>query len=655
MTTKSSVLLLLACSIPSAFAQEKPVSPPRLVTYWGTATAADGKPKIGVAGVTFSLYEENQGGAPLWMETQNVALDSAGGYTAQIGATHPDGLPIALFANGQARWLEIQVDGQPAGPRVLLMSVPYALKAVDAQTLGGLPASAFALAGSAGRAETPAIAAPAAVAESAKTAPAAVAPSLTGAGTTGYVPIWTNGSTLGNSLIYQTNGNVGIVATSSAKLTVQNPSQTAILGTTASSASIGVQGQATATIGGGNGVAGITSGTAGAGVLGEASNTSGNSWGVLGKAAGSSGTGVQGEALSTTGTTYGVQGNSASPAGTGVQGTASSTTGDTAGVVGSVSSVTGRAIEGDSGATAGISYGVIGFAASDTGVGVYGQATATSGVNYGVSGLSASSNGVGVYGVGITGSDLGGGLAGNSAGVWGDTKNGSAGVFATADGTEAIAAYNSATNVATLFVENQEDTNSNSIVLATFSSYGGYCDVFVNGNLTCSGSVGGHAVVADGAKGNRDVALYAMQSPENWFEDAGSGQLHNGAALVALDPQYAQTVNTGMDYHVFLTPNGDCKGLYVTQKSPTSFEVHELGGGNSTVAFDYRIMARRKGFENVRMADITGQIQTGTNVKPRHASPLKRPVAAPSRAARVAAHAPEPQAGIVAVASKTGK
>jgi hypothetical protein len=31
-----------------------------------------------------------------------------------------------------------------------------------------------------------------------------------------------------------------------------------------------------------------------------------------------------------------------------------------------------------------------------------------------------------------------------------------------------------------------------------------------------------------------------------------------------------ETVNTGLDYHVFLTPNGDCKGLYVSQKSPTS-------------------------------------------------------------------------------------
>ena len=33
--------------------------------------------------------------------------------------------------------------------------------------------------------------------------------------------------------------------------------------------------------------------------------------------------------------------------------------------------------------------------------------------------------------------------------------------------------------------------------------------------------------------------------------------------------------------------------------------MHELGGGNSSIAFDYRIMAKRAGYENVRLADLT--------------------------------------------------
>ena len=47
------------------------------------------------------------------------------------------------FSNGEARWLGVQAESQPEQPRILLVSVPYALKASDAETLGGLPASAF--------------------------------------------------------------------------------------------------------------------------------------------------------------------------------------------------------------------------------------------------------------------------------------------------------------------------------------------------------------------------------------------------------------------------------------------------------------------------------------------------------------------------------
>jgi hypothetical protein len=109
--------------------------------------------------------------------------------------------------------------------------------------------------------------------------------------------------------------------------------------------------------------------------------------------------------------------------------------------------------------------------------------------------------------------------------------------------------------------------------------------------------------------GARKVALNAISGPENWFEDAGSAHLSNGEVVVNLEQLFGQTVNTEMEYHVFLTPNGDCKGLYVAQKSATSFVVRELGGGTSSIAFDYRIMAKRKGYEGIRMADMTEQFK----------------------------------------------
>ena len=46
----------------------------------------------------------------------------------------------------------------------------------------------------------------------------------------------------------------------------------------------------------------------------------------------------------------------------------------------------------------------------------------------------------------------------------------------------------------------------------------------------------------------------------------------------------------------------------MTNKTPTGFEVRELHGGHSNIAFEYRIMARRKGYENVRLVDKTRQL-----------------------------------------------
>jgi hypothetical protein len=124
-----------------------------------------------------------------------------------------------------------------------------------------------------------------------------------------------------------------------------------------------------------------------------------------------------------------------------------------------------------------------------------------------------------------------------------------------------------------------------------------------------------------------------MQEAENWLEDAGSGQLVNGVAHVSLEPVFRQTVNTGVEYHVFLTPDGDCKGLYVSAKSSGGFDVHELGGGRSSIAFEYRIMAKRTGYESARLVDVTDHVKAmaaahqpvrSENVRG-HAPMLKRP------------------------------
>jgi hypothetical protein len=119
---------------------------PRLIKFSGVAKDETGKAMKGVTGITFSLYKDEQGGAPLWMETQNVQPDSGGHYTVLLGSSTGAGIPLELFASGEAQWLGVQPQGQPELPRVLMVSVPYALKALDAETLGGRPASEFMMA-----------------------------------------------------------------------------------------------------------------------------------------------------------------------------------------------------------------------------------------------------------------------------------------------------------------------------------------------------------------------------------------------------------------------------------------------------------------------------------------------------------------------------
>jgi len=119
---------------------------PTIVKFSGMVSDEAGQPLTGVQGLTFMLYKEETGGAPLWMETQNVQVDASGRYAVMLGSATRIGLPMDLFLNGEARWLGVQVSGQDEKKRTLILSVPYALKAADADTLGGRPASAFLLA-----------------------------------------------------------------------------------------------------------------------------------------------------------------------------------------------------------------------------------------------------------------------------------------------------------------------------------------------------------------------------------------------------------------------------------------------------------------------------------------------------------------------------
>jgi trimeric autotransporter adhesin len=188
----------------SDFGQQPASAPvPPLVNFSGVLTEVNGKPLASTVGVTFALYKDQQDGALLWLETQTVKPNSAGHYTVTLGSTASQGIPANIFASGEARWLGVQVQGQAEQPRVLLMSVPYALKALDAETIGGRPASSFMLAPTA----------PGSSAKDENLPPG----TITGSGTADFVPMFTGTTTIGNSKIFQTvKGDVGINTTTPA-------------------------------------------------------------------------------------------------------------------------------------------------------------------------------------------------------------------------------------------------------------------------------------------------------------------------------------------------------------------------------------------------------------------------------------------------------
>ncbi len=193
--------VLLFCALLNAQqpAIQSTTSVPRLVSYTGKAIDAQGKPLAGTVGATFAIYKDQYEGAPLWLETQNLKTDARGNYSVQLGATKTEGLPLELFSAGESRWLSVRLNGGEEQARVLLLSVPYALKAADAETVGGLPASAFLLAAAANGNAGAVAPSPGANATS-----ASAPPPLSGTGATDFVPLWLNTTgALGNSVLFQ--------------------------------------------------------------------------------------------------------------------------------------------------------------------------------------------------------------------------------------------------------------------------------------------------------------------------------------------------------------------------------------------------------------------------------------------------------------------
>lgn len=302
---------------------------PSLVKFSGTLTGPDGKPLTGIQGLTFSLYKEETGGAPLWMETQNVQADKNGRYSVMLGAANAAGLPAEVFASGEARWLGVQASGQAEQARTLLLSVPYALKAGDAETLGGKPASAFLTAPASGAVSQ---------AGAQPQAANAIACASGSACKSGFVPVFSsNGGSakVTDSIINQNSGAVQIAGSASATGSISAGADVNASGDVNATGNVAASSVTTVNSVGGvnstmtgiaNGIGAVeglatASGDAGFtfGVIGQSASDSGRGvWGlspgakgvgVIGEATGANGVGMSGKALNGTGWAFSATGN----------------------------------------------------------------------------------------------------------------------------------------------------------------------------------------------------------------------------------------------------------------------------------------------------------------------------------------------------------
>ncbi|RST17664.1 hypothetical protein E2C00_17895 [Streptomyces sp. WAC05374] len=182
------------------------------------------------------------------------------------------------------------------------------------------------------------------------------------------------------------------------------------------------------------------------------------------------------------------------------------------------------------------------------------------GTNAGVIGTCQGASGNGVKGVGT-------GVGG--AGVHGmsHTHDGNGGIFGAHIGPRAYGIWSA----------------SSSGLAARFDG-----PVVINGSL----QVNGAKAAAVACSGGSHRLLYAVESPESWFEDFGFGRLVNGRASVTLDETFASVIGDD-SYHVFITEYERNNALYVTGRTTTGFEVRS-DSAEAAGEFSYRVTARRK-------------------------------------------------------------
>jgi hypothetical protein len=123
-----TLVVLLSLFASSAIAQ------PMQMAFTGNLSNS-GAPTTGPHDFTFTLYDAATQGTSTWTETQTALNVNEGVVITTLGAN--TALTLAVL-NGDPRYLEVTVDGTVLSPRLAVTSVPYAIRALAANTAATL-------------------------------------------------------------------------------------------------------------------------------------------------------------------------------------------------------------------------------------------------------------------------------------------------------------------------------------------------------------------------------------------------------------------------------------------------------------------------------------------------------------------------------------
>ncbi|HLD31060.1 MAG TPA: hypothetical protein VJB41_02580 [Patescibacteria group bacterium] len=102
-----------------------------------------------------------------------------------------------------------------------------------------------------------------------------------------------------------------------------------------------------------------------------------------------------------------------------------------------------------------------------------------------------------------------------------------------------------------------------------------------------------------------DKEMFSLTSANVELTLSGSGKLQNGEKIIDLneiDQNFIKNISDKTPLKIMVTLTEAGNGIYVAEKTQTSFRIKELNNGMSNSAFDWLVIARRSGYDDPAIA-----------------------------------------------------